>query len=73
MPNFQVESPFEPNGDQPQAIKKLVAGVKKGMPAQVLLGATGTGKTFTIAKVIEQVQKHSGDCPQQNFGGPTGQ
>ena len=57
MPNFKVVSPFEPSGDQPQAIKKLVQGVKKGMAAQVLLGATGTGKTFTIAKVIEQVQK----------------
>lgn len=57
MSEFKVVSPFQPNGDQPQAIKKLVAGVKKGMPAQVLLGATGTGKTFTIAKVIEQVQK----------------
>lgn len=57
MAEFKVVSPFEPNGDQPQAIKKLVQGVKKGMQSQVLLGATGTGKTFTIAKVIEQVQK----------------
>ena len=57
MANFKVVSPFEPSGDQPQAIKKLVAGIRQGMQHQVLLGATGTGKTFTIAKVIEQVQK----------------
>ncbi|MCQ2363564.1 MAG: excinuclease ABC subunit UvrB [Acidaminococcaceae bacterium] len=57
MANFKVVSPFEPSGDQPQAIEKLAAGIKQGMQHQVLLGATGTGKTFTVAKVIEQVQK----------------
>lgn len=54
---FKVVSPFAPMGDQPQAIDDLAAGVENGQIAQVLLGATGTGKTFTIAKLIEKVQK----------------
>ena len=54
---FKVEAPFEPTGDQPQAIEKLAQGIENGQTAQVLLGATGTGKTFTIAKLIEKVQK----------------
>lgn len=54
---FQVVAPFAPMGDQPQAIAKLAAGIENGQEAQVLLGATGTGKTYTIAKVIEKVQK----------------
>lgn len=54
---FKVEAPFEPTGDQPKAIESLVKGVERGDWAQVLLGATGTGKTFTMAKVIEAVQK----------------
>ena len=54
---FAVEAPFLPTGDQPTAIDKLEAGIVKGDRAQVLLGATGTGKTFTIAKLIEKVQK----------------
>ena len=54
---FKVVAPFEPTGDQPQAIRDLAAGVENGQRAQVLLGATGTGKTYTIAKVIEKVQK----------------
>lgn len=54
---FQVVSPFEPMGDQPKAIEQLVGGIENGQTAQVLLGATGTGKTFTIAKTIERVQK----------------
>jgi excinuclease ABC subunit B len=57
MPNFQVVSEFQPTGDQPEAIKQLVAGLKEGLVHQTLLGATGTGKTYTIAKVIEAVQK----------------
>ena len=57
MPAFQVEAPFVPLGDQPEAIAKLTAGILRGDKAQVLLGATGTGKTFTMAKVIEAVQK----------------
>lgn len=54
---FRVEAPFQPMGDQSQAIEDLAQGIGNGMEAQVLLGATGTGKTFTIAKVIEKVQK----------------
>ena len=54
---FEVVAPFEPMGDQPQAIEELASGVENGQQAQVLLGATGTGKTYTIAKVIEKVQK----------------
>ena len=54
---FEVVAPFEPMGDQPQAIEELAAGVENGQQVQVLLGATGTGKTYTIAKVIEKVQK----------------
>ena len=54
---FKVVSPFAPMGDQPQAIDDLAAGVENGQIAQVLLGATGTGKTFTIAKLIEKVQQ----------------
>lgn len=54
---FQVVAPYTPTGDQPAAIDMLVGGVKNGQTAQVLLGATGTGKTFTIAKTIERVQK----------------
>ena len=53
---FKVVSNFQPTGDQPQAIESLSEGINGGLKAQVLLGATGTGKTFTIAKVIEQVQ-----------------
>ncbi len=54
---FQVVSPFGPTGDQPEAIDQLAAGIQAGQRAQVLLGATGTGKTFAVAKVIEKVQK----------------
>ena len=54
---FKLHSKFKPTGDQPQAIEKLVDGVNKGYDGQTLLGVTGSGKTFTIANVIEQVQK----------------
>lgn len=54
---FKVAAPFEPMGDQPQAIADLAGGIENGMTAQVLLGATGTGKTYTMAKVIERVQR----------------
>ena len=54
---FKVVAPFGPTGDQPDAIDKLVEGLNEGQWAQTLLGATGTGKTFTMAKVIEKVQK----------------
>ncbi|OGD63902.1 hypothetical protein A2160_01630 [Candidatus Beckwithbacteria bacterium RBG_13_42_9] len=54
---FQLQSPFKPTGDQPQAIEKLTRGLRDNLASQVLLGVTGSGKTFTIAKVIEQIQK----------------
>lgn len=54
---FEVSAPFAPMGDQPRAIRDLAAGIENGQEAQVLLGATGTGKTYTIAKTIERVQK----------------
>ncbi|MBL7888270.1 MAG: DEAD/DEAH box helicase family protein, partial [Bacteroidia bacterium] len=55
--NFKLTADFKPTGDQPTAIKQLVEGVNAHVPAQTLLGVTGSGKTFTIANVIEQVQK----------------
>ena len=57
MPPFQVVSDFQPMGDQPQALAKLAAGVDAGMQHQVLLGVTGSGKTYTMAKVVEMIQK----------------
>ena len=54
---FKLVSPFQPAGDQPQAIEGLVRGLKAGYPDQVLLGVTGSGKTFTMARVIEEVQR----------------
>ena len=54
---FKLVSKFKPSGDQPEAIKELVEGIKEGKKEQVLLGATGTGKTFTMANVIAQVNK----------------
>ena len=53
---FELHAPYEPTGDQPQAIQEIVDGIKKGYRNQVLLGATGTGKTFTVANVIQQLQ-----------------
>ncbi len=57
MPDFKVNAPYEPTGDQPAAIRGLAEGLGAGLKHQVLLGATGTGKTYTAAKVIEVVQK----------------
>ena len=57
MDHFELVSPFEPMGDQPQAIEELTDGLKKGYMEQTLLGATGSGKTFTMAKVIEKVNR----------------
>lgn len=54
---FKLSSTYKPTGDQPQAIDQLAQGIKEGAPAQVLLGVTGSGKTFTMANVIERVQK----------------
>lgn len=55
--NFKLHSSYKPTGDQPQAIDKLVAGIDSGAPAQTLLGVTGSGKTFTMANVIERVNR----------------
>jgi len=57
MPAFKLHAPFQPTGDQPEAIRQLVDGVNDGVSAQTLLGVTGSGKTFTIANVIEQTQR----------------
>lgn len=54
---FKLHAPFQPTGDQPEAIEQLIAGLDKGYQNQVLLGATGTGKTFTMANIIQHVQK----------------
>ena len=53
--DFQLQAPFQPTGDQPEAIRKLIEGVQQGQKHQVLLGATGTGKTFTMASIIQQL------------------
>ena len=57
--NFELCSSYKPTGDQPEAIAELTAGIKAGEHAQILLGATGTGKTFTISNVIANVNKPS--------------
>ncbi|MBN4053107.1 DEAD/DEAH box helicase family protein, partial [Gammaproteobacteria bacterium AH-315-K14] len=54
---FELNSEFEPAGDQPAAIKALIEGIKDGEAAQTLLGVTGSGKTFTIANVIQAIQR----------------
>ena len=57
MPAFRVQSEYQPAGDQPQAIRRLAEGIENGLDEQVLLGVTGSGKTYTMAKVIEKVQR----------------
>ncbi len=57
MPNFEVVSEYKPSGDQPEAIDALARGIEMGLKEQTLLGVTGSGKTFTMAKIIEQVQR----------------
>src|SRR6188768_4012397 len=57
MPDFRLEAPFQPTGDQPQAIDKLVKGLSKGLKHQVLLGVTGSGKSYTMASVIAKHQR----------------
>ncbi len=57
MPNFEVVSEYTPSGDQPEAIEALARGIELGLSEQTLLGVTGSGKTYTMAKVIEQVQR----------------
>ena len=55
--NFELVSEFQPTGDQPEAIAQLTEGILQGVPAQTLLGVTGSGKTFTIANVIKNINK----------------
>ncbi|MFC2163205.1 DEAD/DEAH box helicase family protein, partial [Candidatus Altiarchaeota archaeon] len=55
--DFKLESEYSPAGSQPEAIKKLLAGLRDGLAHQTLLGVTGSGKTFTMAKVVEGIQK----------------
>ena len=57
MPEFRLHSEYQPTGDQPQAIDKLVESFKAGNRAQTLLGVTGSGKTFTMANVIQKLQR----------------
>ena len=57
MEHFELVSPYQPTGDQPQAIDKLVAGLRAGYSGQTLLGVTGSGKTFTMANVIARVNR----------------
>src|SRR5512135_519093 len=57
MPEFKVVSEFQPTGDQPDAIEQLIKGLNESAIHQTLLGATGTGKTYTVAKVVEAVQR----------------
>ena len=57
MDHFELVSDYKPTGDQPQAIEKLTEGIKNGLKEQVLLGVTGSGKTFTMANIIANVNK----------------
>ena len=57
MDKFELVSPFKPTGDQPEAIEMLADGIKNGIKDQVLLGVTGSGKTFTMANIIEKVNR----------------
>ena len=66
--DFKLISPYRPTGDQPEAIDELSRGILDGTPYQTLLGVTGSGKTFTMANVIERVEADSHFKPQQNSG-----
>ena len=55
--DYKLTSRFKPTGDQPEAIRQLVQGINEGMPAQMLLGVTGSGKTFTVANVVAAVNR----------------
>lgn len=57
MDRFELNSPFAPTGDQPEAIQKLTEGIKNGLKEQVLLGVTGSGKTFTMANIIANANR----------------
>ena len=54
---FKINAPYRPTGDQPEAIRQLVDGIRGGAPAQTLLGVTGSGKTFTVANVISEINR----------------
>ena len=71
MNKFELTSAYQPTGDQPEAIAQLTEGVREGLPAQTLLGVTGSGKTFTIANVIANIKQANADIePQQDAGCP---
>jgi excinuclease ABC subunit B len=55
--DFKLTAPFSPSGDQPEAISQLVAGLRQGLEHQTLLGVTGSGKTFTIANVLQEIKR----------------
>ena len=57
MDKFEVVSPYKPTGDQPQAIDSIAEGIENGLRHQVLLGVTGSGKTYTMAKIIERINR----------------
>ena len=57
MDHFQLQAPFQPTGDQPEAIRALVQGVELGLREQTLMGVTGSGKTYTMASVIEKLNR----------------
>ena len=57
MPEFKIHSPYQMAGDQPEAVAKLVEGINNGLTEQTLMGVTGSGKTFTMANIIEQTQR----------------
>ena len=64
MPKFEVVSPFQPEGDQPQAIDQIVKSLEAGRKFQTLMGVTGSGKTFTMANVVERAKTDAGHQPQ---------
>ena len=71
MPKFEVVSEYQPAGDQPEAIAALSRGLEMGLDEQTLLGVTGSGKTFTMAKIIEQAPCHpGGGAVPADAGGP---
>ena len=57
MPEFQLASDFQMTGDQPRAVERLVAGIRQGVVQQALMGVTGSGKTFTMANIVQEVQR----------------
>ena len=66
--NFELISDYQPTGDQPEAIAQLTEGIRQHVPAQTLLGVTGSGKTFTIANVIKNINKPTDSESQQDTG-----